>query len=81
MRKLRRDKKKFSKTGFDALLPRANGKLDISKITVVFGVMKTPYVKTRQAGLPFFSKVSFRPVAQAIESMGYKVEIHLIEKI
>ncbi|WP_407336977.1 DUF6119 family protein [Dickeya ananatis] len=78
---IKKRQKKFSKTGFDALLPRANGKLDISKITVVFGVMKTPYVKTRQAGLPFFSKVSFRPVAQAIESMGYKVEIHLIEKI
>jgi len=52
-----------------------------NKITVVFGVMRTPYVKTSQAGLPFFSKVSFRPVAQAIESMGYKVELHLIEKI
>ncbi|MNE97443.1 hypothetical protein D3C80_1957940 [compost metagenome] len=62
------------------MLPRANAKLDTSKLTIIFGIMRTPYIKTKQAGLPFFSKVSFRPVAQAIERMGYKVEIHLIEK-
>jgi len=72
--------KKYKKAGFDTLLPRANGTLDVSKITVIFGIMRAPYVKTSRAGLPFFSKVSFKPVAQTIESMGYKVEIHLIEK-
>ncbi|ADM96757.1 hypothetical protein Dda3937_02702 [Dickeya dadantii 3937] len=80
-KEIKKRQREFNKSGFDSLLPRANGKLDTNKITVVFGVMRTPYVKTSQAGLPFFSKVSFRPVAQAIESMGYKVELHLIEKI
>ncbi|MEQ9874360.1 DUF6119 family protein [Pectobacterium brasiliense] len=79
-KKIKERQRKFNKIGFDTLLPRANGNLDISKITVVFGIMRTPYVKTSQAGLPFFSKVSFKPVAQTIESMGYKVELHLIEK-
>lgn len=73
--------KTFKKSGFDKLLQRANSKkLDTSKITIIFGIMRTPYVKTKQAGLPFFSKVSFKPVAKNIEQMGYKVEIHLIEK-
>ena len=73
--------KKYNKTGFNSVLKRANAKVETSTITVVFGVMRTPFVKNKKAGLPFFSKVSFRPIAQNIERMGYRVELHLIEKI
>lgn len=73
--------KHFNKTGFDTLFPSCGSKVSSSDITIVFGIMRKPYEKSCVVGLPFFSKVSFRPVAQAIERMGYKVELHLIKKI
>jgi len=47
---------------------------------VVFGIMRHPYQRSKQLGLPFFSKVSLRAVANRIQLMGYAVEVHLIEK-
>ena len=40
-----------------------------------------PLQKSGTLGIPFFSKISLRAIADRIELMGYKVEVHLIEKI
>lgn len=72
--------KKFKKTGFDKLLPDGRSEPDIGKYTVVFGVMRHKYIRSKKLGLPFFSKVSLRAAAQRLDLIGYAVELHLIEK-
>lgn len=72
--------KKFSKQGFIKLLPDGRSKPVPSHFTVVFGVMRHPYVASGKLGLPFFSKVALRAVAERITRMGFPVELHLIEK-
>ena len=52
-----------------------------SDFTVVYGVMRGRYKKSAMLDLPFFSKISLRAIADRIELMGYKVEVHLIEKL
>lgn len=73
--------KKAKKTGFDKLLPDGRSKPTPSDFTVVYGVMRGRYKKSATLGLPFFSKISLRAIADRIELMGYKVEVHLIEKL
>ena len=73
--------RKFKKTGFDKLLPDGRSKPVPSEFTVVFGVMRSRYKRSTALGLPFFSKISLRAIAERIELMGYKVEVHLIEKL
>jgi uncharacterized protein (TIGR04141 family) len=72
--------KRFGKQGFIGLLPDGRSKLNPSNFTIVFGVMRHPYVASGQLGLPFFSKVALRSVAERISRMGFPVELHLIEK-
>jgi len=72
--------KKFTKQGFTKLLPDGRSKLVPSQFTIVFGVMRHPYVASGKLGLPFFSKVALRAVAERISRMGFPVELHLIEK-
>lgn len=72
--------KKFGKQGFVKLLPDGRSKLVSGDFTVVFGVMRHPYVASGNLGLPFFSKVALRAVAERITRMGFPVELHLIEK-
>ena len=72
--------KKFSKRGFIKLLPDGRSKPVPSDFTIVFGVMRHPYVASGKMGLPFFSKVALRAVAERITLMGFPVELHLIEK-
>jgi hypothetical protein len=43
--------------------------------------MRSRNKRSATLGLPFFSKMSLRAIAERIELMGYKVEVHLIEKI
>jgi uncharacterized protein (TIGR04141 family) len=77
----KRRQKKFQKTGFDKLLPDGRTKPTPSDFTVVFGIMRG---RSRQSGalsIPFFSKISLRAVADRITLMGFKVEVHLIEKL
>ena len=71
---------KFGKQGFIGLLPDGRSKPIPSEYTIVFGVMRHPYVASGQLGLPFFSKVALRAVAERIDRMGFPVELHLIEK-
>jgi uncharacterized protein (TIGR04141 family) len=52
-----------------------------SDFTVVYGVMRSRYMKSGTLDLPFFSKISLRAIADRIELMGYEVEVHLIEKL
>lgn len=72
--------RKANKNGFEVLLPDGRSKPVPSDYKVVFGIMRTLYRRTKNLGLPFFSKVSLRPVAQRIALMGFVVEVHLIEK-
>lgn len=71
----------FRKRGFDKLLPDGRSKPTPSDFTVVYGIMRSRHKKSAALTLPFFSKISLRSVADRIELMGYKVEVHLIEKI
>lgn len=73
--------KKYKKAGFDKLLPDGRSKPVPSEFTVVYGVMRSRNKRSATLGLPFFSKISLRAIAERIELMGYKVEVHLIEKI
>ena len=68
------------KTGFELLVPDGRSKPTPADYTVVYGIMREPYKKSGTLGLPFFSKVSLRAVADRIKLMGYAVEVHLIEK-
>ncbi|CAG2346629.1 MULTISPECIES: DUF6119 family protein [Burkholderia] len=75
---------KYGRAGFVKLLPRKGDQTVTASYSVVYGIMRTAYVskKARSKGLdlPFFSKVSFQPIAERIGRMGFKVEVHLIEK-
>jgi uncharacterized protein (TIGR04141 family) len=73
--------KKYRKNGFDALLPDGRSKPNPADYTVVYGIMRDRYKKTGLISIPFFSKVSFRAIAQRIQLMGYVVEVHLIERM
>lgn len=70
----------FRKQGFIGLLPNGRSKPTPGEYTVVFGVMRHPYAASGQLGLPFFSKVALRSVAEQIGRMGFPVELQLIEK-
>lgn len=72
---------KHKRNGFDELLPRRRQRPTPNEYTVVFGIMRKPYPRSGLLGLPFFSKVSLRSVAARIDSMGFRVEVHLIHKI
>lgn len=72
---------KSKKTGFDAILPDGRSKPVASEFTVVFGIMRNRYKKSRTVSLPFFSKVSLRSVADRIQLMGFPVEVHLVERV
>jgi uncharacterized protein (TIGR04141 family) len=73
--------KKAKKAGFEKLLPDGRSRPNPSDFTVVFGIMRAPYKKSGALGLPFFSKISLRATAERIRLMGFKVEVHLIEKL
>jgi uncharacterized protein (TIGR04141 family) len=75
-----RRQKKAKKMGFEGLLPDGRSKPVAGDYTIVFGIMRSPYAKSGTLGLPFFSKVSLRSVANRIRAMSYPVEVHLIEK-
>lgn len=72
--------KAAKKSKFELLLPDGRSKVTPSDYKVVFGIMRHPYQRSKQLGLPFFSKVSLRAIASRIQLMGYAVEVHLIEK-
>ncbi|MEY9538067.1 uncharacterized protein (TIGR04141 family) [Bradyrhizobium diazoefficiens] len=77
---VKKRQKDAKKKGFEALVPDGRSKPTPGDYTVVYGIMREPYKKSGTLGLPFFSKVSLRAVADRIKLMGYGVEVHLIEK-
>lgn len=72
---------KAKKTGFDAILPDGRSKPHPADFTVVYGVMRARYKKSGIIGIPFFSKVSLRAIAERIQLMGFAVEVHLVEML
>lgn len=79
LKNVRKRQKETSKAGFDVLLPTPAKRPSTNKFTVVYGIMRVPYKKTKKLGLPFFSKVSLRVAAQRLEDLGFNVEVQLIE--
>lgn len=81
LKNVRKRQTETSKTGFDLLLPTPAKRPSTSDFTVVYGIMRVPYKKTKKLDLPFFSKVSVRAAAQRLEDLGFKVEVQLIEMV
>jgi uncharacterized protein (TIGR04141 family) len=79
--KARRRERDFGKTGFAALLPTGAMKVVPAQFPILFGVMRHPYAASGTLGLPFFSKVASRAVAERLGLMGFTVELHLIGKL
>lgn len=65
---------------FHNLLPKPSESVKREDYTVVFGIMRNPYVDGT-IDIPFFSKVSFQPAAQRLEELGFPIAIELIEKL
>ena len=78
----RKRQKRDKKSGFDKLLPGdGRSKPTPADFSIVFGVMRSRHEKSGTLSLPFFSKISLRAIAERIQLMGYKVEVHFVEKI
>lgn len=73
--------KELKRTGFLRLIPDGRSKPIPSQFKIVFGVMRHPYARSKKLGIPFFSKIALRAVAQRLELMGFAVELHLIKKV
>lgn len=78
---IKRQAKKPKKAGFETLLPDGRSKPVPGDYTVVFGIMRNRQKKSGTFSLPVFSKVSLRAVADRIDSMGYPMEVHLVERV
>jgi len=72
--------KEYGKSGFLALIPDGRTKPIPANFTIVYGVMRHPKARTKSLHLPFFSKIALRAVAERLDLMGFKVELHLIKK-
>ena len=79
--KARQREQQFNKTGFVLLLPTGAMKVVPTQFPFIFGVMRHPYAACGGLGLPFFSKVALRAVAERLGLMGFGVELHLIRKV
>lgn len=71
--------KLYNKSGFLALIPDGRTKPVPADFTI--GVMRHPNFRTGSLALPFFSKIALRAVAERLDLMGFKVELHLIAKV
>lgn len=78
--RIKEREKIYSRSGFQALAPGL-AKIDPSKYTIVFAVMRKRYIRNKQIGLPFFSKVALRAAVDRLTTMGFETELHLIEKV
>jgi uncharacterized protein (TIGR04141 family) len=78
---IRKREKKYNKRGFVALVPEARiPRPEERGDTIIYGILRRKLKGSGRLDLPFFSKVSLRPAAQRLTMLGYKVELHLIEK-
>ena len=73
--------KLYGKSGFLTLIPNGRRKPVPANFTIVYGVMRHPNARTKSLALPFFSKIALRAVAERLDLMGFKVELHLIAKV
>lgn len=70
------------KAGFEQLLPPGSqGRVDTSAYTVVYGILRRRKRRANSLDIPFFSKVSLQAPASLLAKYGYRVEMHLIEKL
>jgi uncharacterized protein (TIGR04141 family) len=78
---IRKREKKYGRTGFVSLIPEARIPRPSSRgDTIIYGILRHKLKGSRKLDLPFFSKVSLRPAVQRLTMLGYRVELHLIEK-
>lgn len=75
-----RNKIKEIKPGFEKHFHSGRSRPTASDYTVIFGIMRKAG-KAGSVSLPFFSKVSLRPIIERLETYGYKTGIELIEKV
>ena len=73
--------RKYSRSGFAALIPDGRTKPMPTDFTIVFGIMRHAGARSKTLDLPFFSKIALRAVAQRLALMGFTVELHLIAKV
>lgn len=73
--------KLYRKSGFLKLIPDGRTKPAPADFTIVYGIMRHPNSRTGSLALPFFSKIALRAVAERLDLMGFKVELHLIAKL
>lgn len=71
----------YGRSGFYDLIPDGRTRPSPADFTIVYGVMRHPNARSKSLTLPFFSKIALRAVAERLDSMGFKVELHLIEKV
>ena len=64
---------------FTKYLPKSTEEVVRKHYTVVYGIMREPYV-TGHVDLPFFSKVSLQAIVESLKRLGIPVAIELIEK-
>jgi len=72
---------KVGRDGFHSLLPTARGRPRAQDFVVIYGILRRRNMRSGKLDLPFFSKVSLRPIAAQLKKFGFEVEIHLIEKV
>ncbi len=73
--------KLYGKLGFLTLIPDGRSKPVPADFTIVYGVLRHPNARTKSLALPFFSKIALRAVAERLDLMGFKVELHQIAKV
>jgi uncharacterized protein (TIGR04141 family) len=78
-REARKREAKHSRSGFVELLPKV-ANINASDYTIVYGILKKKHMRTKKLNLPFFSKVALRGIVEQLTMMGYRTELHLIEK-
>ena len=70
------------KEGFEQLLPAGRqGRVNTSAYAVVYGILRRRKRRSNTLDLPFFSKVSLQAPASLLSKYGFRVELHLIEKL
>jgi hypothetical protein len=55
-------------------------RIRVKGVVTLYGIMRRKNRASNKLDLPFFSKFSLRPAAERLTMLGYKVEVHLIEK-
>lgn len=82
--KFRRDlriKGESRKVGIKQYLPLGKTKPTPADYKIIFGILRNRHKVSNKIDIPFFSKVSSRPILTQLSDMGFSVEVQFIEKL